>query len=748
MECNRDDAIRSKEIAERKFNENDITGAKKFALKAKTLFDSLEGIDNMISALNIHIRAQTKIEGENDVYGILDISASDDDDKIKKQYRKLALQTHPDKNKFSGAESAFKLIQDAWDVLSDKDKKRSYDQKRFGCSSRVYQNGFEENANATPGSTMSSMNGFFWQNSGPANRHPSYAPDTFWTYCGSCQMSFQYSREYVDRNLPCSLCQTEFVAVETPPPTAPVYYNVTNLMGPSSNMDDPQGTGVPYGSNQNFDPMLQPVFGSVGGAHASGYPVQRTYEPAGKEEVAEVNVARREEATKRKHEQASSSLGSSSSAAKVVHRRKAVAKEMEAEKRRCINNKNKVSGQKNNTNKVVGKSTSSAADGDSGPQKHPAKRKSASSIGTSGTKRCKMPSDHNSGNAKTSFGKVFLQLEPEITGLKMEKTKLQIRDKLEEFKSRRANVENKGNVHVSLEKKEKTWKWKKPATRIVYTRRNRKEHRKEPGVDAVGAGSSHQHLNGKYSCLDQVPSSDEASCVMPVPEANFYTFGDHPETSFQNGQIWAAYDEEDGMPRYYALIQKVLSRHPFKVRLAFLKAKDCSEFVTSNWISYGYSKTCGDFIVGAPKNTDQLNTFSHVVTWEKGSGGIIRIFPRKGDIWALYQNWSPEWNTCTPDDTIYKYDLVQVLDSYNPSAGISVMPIVKVPGFVSVFRPLLDPTKSRTIPKEEMLRFSHQVPFHVLSGEEAKNSPKGCYELDPGSTPKELLQVVPQSDGV
>uniref|UniRef100_A0A0D9V9P7 J domain-containing protein n=1 Tax=Leersia perrieri TaxID=77586 RepID=A0A0D9V9P7_9ORYZ len=686
MECNRDDAIRSKEIAERKFKENDLAGAKKFALKAKTLFEPLEGIDHMISALDIHIRAQTKIGGENDWYGILDVSASDDNDKIKKQFKRLALQNHPDKNRFSGAEGAFKLISDAWSVLSEKDKKMSYDQMRFGGSSGVQPNSFEANANGTSGSTMS-----------------------------------------------------VFVALETPTPTGPILY---------ASEDHPQRTGVPHGSNRNFGPVLHTFFSSVDGAHTSRYPVQQTHEPARTEEVAEANVARSEEATRRKHEQASSSLGSSNSAAKAVHRKTATTKEMEAEKRRCTNS-NKVSCRRNNKTEVVGQSTSSAADGDSGPQMHPAKRKPGSSIGATGAKRRKRFSDdHNSGNANTSFGKVFLQLEPEIPGFKMEKMKLQIRGKLEEFQSRRANVQNKGSMHVGLEKKEKTWKWKKPEIRFVFTRKNRKEERKEPGVDAVGAGSSHQHLDGKQSCLDQVPSSDEGSCVMPVPEADFYTFGDHPESSFQNGQIWAAYDEEDGMPRYYALIQKVLSAHPFKVKLSYLKAKDCSEFGTSNWITYGYSKTCGNFKVGASKNTDQLNTFSHVVTWEKDPDGIIRIFPKKGDIWALYHNWSPEWNTLTPDDTIYKYDLVQVLDSYNPSKGISVMPIVKVPGFVSVFKPLLDPTKSRMIPKEEMLRFSHQVPFHVLTGEEAKNSPKGCYELDPGSTPQELLQVVPQSDDV
>jgi hypothetical protein len=73
------------------------------------------------------------------------------------------------------------------------------------------------------------------------------------------------------------------------------------------------------------------------------------------------------------------------------------------------------------------------------------------------------------------------------------------------------------------------------------------------------------------------------------------------------------------------------------------------------------------------------------------------------------------------------------------------MPIEKISGFLAVFKPLGDTTKTFRIPKEEMLQFSHQIPFHVLTGEEAPNAPKGCYELDPCSTPKELLQVVPPS---
>jgi hypothetical protein len=41
-----------------------------------------------------------------------------------------------------------------------------------------------------------------------------------------------------------------------------------------------------------------------------------------------------------------------------------------------------------------------------------------------------------------------------------------------------------------------------------------------------------------------------------------------------------------------------------------------------------------------------------------------------------------------------------------------------------------------------MLRFSHQVPSYVLTGEEAANAPKGCRVLDPAATPCELLEVI------
>lgn len=62
-----------------------------------------------------------------DYYKILDIERSASADDIKRAYRKLARQYHPDKNKSSGAEDRFKEINEANEVLSDPEKRRAYD---------------------------------------------------------------------------------------------------------------------------------------------------------------------------------------------------------------------------------------------------------------------------------------------------------------------------------------------------------------------------------------------------------------------------------------------------------------------------------------------------------------------------------------------------------------------------------------------------------------------------------------------
>lgn len=67
-----------------------------------------------------------------DYYEVLGVQRNASDDDIKKAYRNLARQYHPDRNPGDKeAERKFKEVQDAYDVLSDKNKRAQYDQFGF-----------------------------------------------------------------------------------------------------------------------------------------------------------------------------------------------------------------------------------------------------------------------------------------------------------------------------------------------------------------------------------------------------------------------------------------------------------------------------------------------------------------------------------------------------------------------------------------------------------------------------------------
>lgn len=96
-----------------------------------------------------------------DYYEVLQVQRNAGDDEIKRAYRKLALKFHPDKNKSKSAEEAFKKVNQAFCVLSDKEKRRNYDM--FGDEDSTISKAqafdiFDLFENMQPGFTMTYVN--------------------------------------------------------------------------------------------------------------------------------------------------------------------------------------------------------------------------------------------------------------------------------------------------------------------------------------------------------------------------------------------------------------------------------------------------------------------------------------------------------------------------------------------------------------------------------------------------------------
>src|SRR5690242_1057262 len=88
-----------------------------------------------------------------DYYEVLGVSREASEDEIKRAWRKLAREYHPDRNPGDKqAETRFKEVQEAFDVLSDKTKRAQYDQ--FGFA------GPGPGSNGAPGGGFGGFGGF------------------------------------------------------------------------------------------------------------------------------------------------------------------------------------------------------------------------------------------------------------------------------------------------------------------------------------------------------------------------------------------------------------------------------------------------------------------------------------------------------------------------------------------------------------------------------------------------------------
>ncbi|MQL92553.1 hypothetical protein Taro_025181 [Colocasia esculenta] len=225
--------------------------------------------------------------------------------------------------------------------------------------------------------------------------------------------------------------------------------------------------------------------------------------------------------------------------------------------------------------------------------------------------------------------------------------------------------------------------------------------------------------------------------AMAVEDSDFYDFDKHrTEKSFRKGQIWAIYDDDDGMPRHYGLIDEVFSTHPFRVKMSWLDVQSNGDEALLMWEKHGLHISCGRFRVGRTVDIDSVNFFSHLVECEQAAKELYRIYPKKGSLWALYSEGNPDGGEER------RYDIVVLLTSYSEMYGLSMAYLVKVEGYKTIFkRREIGVHAIKWLEKDDTRVFSHQIPARKLSGSEGLDLPSECWELDPASLPPDLLQI-------
>ncbi|KAG7548319.1 DnaJ domain [Arabidopsis suecica] len=205
MESTMEDAKRAMEIVERKLMEKDYVGAKKFINNAHNLFPNLDG--RWKTMIDVYISASNGGGSEADWYGVLGVDSLADDEAVKKNYKQLALLLHPDKNKCYGAEGAFKLVSEAWCLLSDKVQRASYDQRRKSKETKIEIQKPPNPYKPTKTTKYAS-----------ADSSKQRKSRTFWTMCRSCKTQGEYLRNSnLNKAIHCPNCRQVFIATEKTP---------------------------------------------------------------------------------------------------------------------------------------------------------------------------------------------------------------------------------------------------------------------------------------------------------------------------------------------------------------------------------------------------------------------------------------------------------------------------------------------------------------------------------------------------
>ncbi|KAI3688629.1 hypothetical protein L2E82_46342 [Cichorium intybus] len=254
--------------------------------------------------------------------------------------------------------------------------------------------------------------------------------------------------------------------------------------------------------------------------------------------------------------------------------------------------------------------------------------------------------------------------------------------------------------------------------------------------------------NGMFE-LDQLAlrnpvQEPENSTLAKEIEPEFVGLTPGPETTvlgpnwtvndFTTGQVWAVYTGKDSMPRQYVVINNMIS--PTRLSATVLEPEPVLDNDTS-WKNRNFPIVCGLFRAKDTVLNFDLSQLSHPVNCFKSmSASVYKIFPLKGEIWAVYKNWKSGWSRLNHDN--YNCWVVEILSDFSDGEKMMVTRLVEVKGCLTFFERLQGEDgfeMVRGFSRREMMCFSHRIPAFRVPGIGGHGIPESSWHLEPVALP-------------
>ncbi|CAK7336821.1 unnamed protein product [Dovyalis caffra] len=240
--------------------------------------------------------------------------------------------------------------------------------------------------------------------------------------------------------------------------------------------------------------------------------------------------------------------------------------------------------------------------------------------------------------------------------------------------------------------------------------------------------------------------STSKAVLQKRPLQAFYNFeNDRRPERFEAGQIWAVNYKVNLQHNYrYARIDSMSKTATFVTWLQPIPVTSSER----RWCDVGLPIACGSFDLSLEMQmiieVRWATISSYKCSWTRGlTEGQFEIYPRKGEIWAVYKDWNLDAWSFNPDSVKgCKFEFVEIISDFSKYLGAHGTCLVKVNGFTSIFERQKIGGNPVTfhIPPAYLYMFSHNVPAFMFKGGELDKVVDGMFELDRLALPDYMNQ--------